>query len=51
VGLDTKGEFDTNVDVACHLDHLGELNRLLRGSLEVVDGEDLETGLVDLRHC
>ena len=46
--LDTEREFNTDVDVAGDLDELGELNGLLGGVLEVVDGENLETGFVDL---
>lgn len=45
--LDTQGELDTDVDVAGHLDDLGELDGLLSGGLEVLDGEDLQAGLVD----
>jgi hypothetical protein len=46
--LNTKGELDTNVDITGHLDHLGELDRLLSRGLEVVNGEDLEAGVVEL---
>lgn len=46
--LNTEGELDANVDVAGHLDDLGELHRLLGGGLQVVDGEDLEAGVVEL---
>mgnify|MGYP007076151788 FL=1 len=46
--LDAEGELNTDIDVAGHLDNLGELNRLLSGVLEVLDGEDLKAGLVDL---
>lgn len=46
--LDTERELDTDVDVASDLDELGELDGLLGGVLEVVDGEDFEAGLVDL---
>jgi len=46
--LNTKGELDADVDVAGHLDDLGELHRLLGGSLQIVDGEDLEAGVVEL---
>jgi hypothetical protein len=48
--LDTKSEFDTHVDIAGHLDDLAELNRLFRSTLEVLNREDLEAGLVDLNH-
>ena len=48
VPLDAEGELNTDIDVAGHLDNLGELNRLLSGVLEVLDGEDLKAGLVDL---
>ena len=46
--LDTERELDTDVDVASDLDELGELDGLLGGVLEVVDGENLEAGFVDL---
>lgn len=46
--LDAEGELDANVDLAGHLDDLGELDGLLGGVLEVLDGEDLQAGLVDL---
>lgn len=49
--LNTKGELDADVDVAGHLDDLGELHRLLGGSLQVIDGEDLEAGVVELFAC
>lgn len=38
----------TQIDLTGHLDDLGELDRLLGGVLEVLHGEDLKTGLVDL---
>lgn len=47
--LDTQGELDTDIDLARHLDHLRELHRLLRRALQVLDREDLEAGLVDLK--
>ena len=47
--LDTEGEFDADIDVAGHLDDFGELDGFLGGGLEVVDGEDLQAGFVDLR--
>lgn len=47
--LDTQGELDTDINLTGHLDDLGELDRLLGGVLEVLDGEDLKTRLVDLR--
>lgn len=46
--LDTEGELDADINVARHLDDLGKLNRLLGRGLEVIDGEDFETGFVDL---
>jgi hypothetical protein len=46
--LDAQGELNTDIDLTGHLDDLGELDRLLGGVLEVLDGEDLKTGLVDL---
>lgn len=46
--LDSKGELNADVDVTGHLDDLGELDGLLGGGLEVLDGEDLQAGLVDL---
>lgn len=46
--LDSKGELDADVDLAGHLDDLGELDGLFGGVLEVLDGEDLQAGLVDL---
>jgi hypothetical protein len=48
IPLDSKGELDTNIDLTGHLDNLGELDGLLGGVLEVLDGEDLQAGLVDL---
>lgn len=47
ISLDTEGELDTDVDVTGHLNNLGELDRLLSSSLEVLDGEDLQARLVD----
>ena len=44
--LNTKSEFDTDIDVARHL---RELHRLLGGGLQVIDGEDLKAGVVELR--
>ena len=46
--LDTKSELNTHVNLTSHLDHLGELNRLLSCVLQVVNREDLEARLVDL---
>ena len=46
--LDAESELDADVDLAGHLDDLGELDGLLGGVLEVLDGEDLQAGLVDL---
>lgn len=46
--LNTKSELDANIDVAGHLNDLGELHRLLGGGLQVIDGEDLEAGVVEL---
>lgn len=46
--LNTEGEFDADVNVARHLDDLGELDGLLGGGLQIVDGEDLKAGVVDL---
>jgi len=46
--LDSKTELDTNVDVTRLLDDLGELYCLVGSLLQVVDGEDLETGVADL---
>lgn len=46
--LDAEGELNTDVDLAGHLDDLGELDGLLSGVLEILDGEDLKAGLVDL---
>lgn len=46
--LDAESELDADVDLAGHLHHLGELDGLLGGVLEVLDGEDLQAGLVDL---
>lgn len=48
VGLDTEVKFDADVDIARHLHDFRELDRLLGGGLEVVNGEDLEAGFVDL---
>lgn len=48
--LDAKCELDTNVDISCHLDDLGELASLLCCALEVIDGENLESGLLDLNN-
>lgn len=47
--LDTERELDSNIDVASQLDDLGELDRLLSGVLEILNGEDLKTRVVDLR--
>lgn len=46
--LDSKGELDADVDLAGHLDDLGELDGLFGSALEVLNGEDLQAGLVDL---
>lgn len=46
--LDAQGELNADIDLTGHLDDLGELDRLLGGVLEVLHGEDLKTGLVDL---
>ena len=46
--LDSKCELDPDVDITCHFHDLGELHRFLGCGLQVVDGEDLEAGLVDL---
>lgn len=46
--LDTEGELDSDVNIPSHLDDLGELDRLLGGALEVLDGEDLQARVVDL---
>lgn len=46
--LDAEGELNTDVNLASHLDNLRELNRLLGSVLEVLNGEDLETRVVDL---
>lgn len=46
--LNAEGELNTDVNLACHLDNLRELNRLLSSVLEVLNGEDLETRVVDL---
>lgn len=45
--LNAQVELYTDVDIAGHLDDLGELHALLGGGLEVVDAEDLEATLVD----
>lgn len=46
--LNAEGELNTDVNLASHLDNLRELNRLLGSVLEVLNGEDLETRVVDL---
>lgn len=46
--LDTQGELNTDIDLAGHLDDLGELDGLLSSALEVLNGEDLQARLVDL---
>jgi hypothetical protein len=46
--LNTESEFDADINVAGHLDDLGELDRLLGSGLQIVDGEDLEAGVVEL---
>lgn len=46
--LDAQSELYTHINLTGHLDDLGELDRLLGSALEVLDGEDLETRLVDL---
>jgi len=48
VFLDAKCEFDTDINIAGELDQLGELHRLLRCALEIINGEDLEPRLIDL---
>jgi hypothetical protein len=45
--LNTQGELDTDIDLAGHLDDLGELDGLLGSVLEVFNGEDFQAGLVD----
>ena len=47
--LDAQGELNANVNFTIHLDDLRELNRLFGGDLQVIDGENLQTGLVDLQ--
>lgn len=46
--LNTKSEFNTNVNVSGHLDDLGELNGLLGRNLEILDRENLKARLADL---
>ena len=45
--LNAQVELYADVDIAGHLDDLGELHALLGGRLQVVDAEDLEAALVD----
>ena len=47
--LNAEGELNTDVNLAGHLDNLGELNGLLRSALEVLNREDLEAGFIDLQ--
>jgi hypothetical protein len=49
--LDTQSELNTNINVTRHLDDLGELDRLLSRTLEIINGEDLKTRVVDLLHA
>ena len=46
--LNTKGEFNADINVSGHLDDLGELDGLLGGNLEILNGEDLEARFADL---
>ncbi len=46
--LNIKREFDTHINLSGHLDNLGELNRFLGCILQIFDGKDLQSGLVDL---
>lgn len=46
--LNTKGEFNADINVSGHLDDLGELDGLLGGDLEILNGEDLEARFADL---
>jgi hypothetical protein len=46
--LDTEIEFDTDINIACHLDDFGEVDSLFSGFLQIGDGKDLETRVVDL---
>lgn len=46
--LNTKGEFNADINVPGHLDDLGELDGLLSGDLEILDREDLEARFADL---
>jgi len=45
--LDPEAELHPNVDISCNLDQLRELYRFLGSILEVVDGEDLKSGVID----
>lgn len=45
---DTEIELDAHINIASQLDDLGKVNRLLGRFLKIGDGEDLETGVVDL---
>jgi hypothetical protein len=47
-GLDTESKFDAHINIASHLDDLGELDGLFGGALEVFDTEDFEVGVVKL---
>jgi hypothetical protein len=47
-GSDTKRKLHADVNLARHLDNLGEIHDLLGSFLQICDGEDLEAGIVDL---
>jgi hypothetical protein len=44
----TQIELHTDINIPRHLHDLGEIDRLLRRLLEVLDREDLQSGVVDL---
>lgn len=47
--LDTERELDADINVTRHFDDLTELDRLFGGRLQIVNREDLQSRLVDLR--
>lgn len=47
-GSDTKGKLHPNINVSSHLDNLGKVHRFLGRVLEIGDGKDLESRVVDL---
>jgi hypothetical protein len=46
--LNTESELYANIDVASHFDNLGELHGLFSGALKIVNGKNLQAGVIDL---